>query len=240
MAKTDAEDVAPKPKKQKKRRWYHNFADAFRLVARHEKWAPWAIFGSILGMIGLGVLLGSLAGMPIYGGFMGLLLGTLVALIILSWRTRKVSYRQIEGQPGAAFAVLDQIKRGWSIEQEPVQVNPRTQDLVFRMVGRPGVVLVSEGPSTRVARLLGDERRRIQRVVPQNVPIHFVEVGNGEGQVPLDKLERRVKGMKKTLTAQEVSAVANRLRSLGTMKLPIPKGIDPMRARPDRRGMRGR
>nr|NLD40151.1 DUF4191 domain-containing protein [Actinomycetales bacterium] len=240
MARKDSGDALDKPKKQKKRRWYHNFADAFKLVAKHEKWVPWAIFGSITLAIAAGITIGWFFDQAVYGGIMGLLVGSLAGMVILSVRTRKVSYRQIEDQPGASFAVLDQIKRGWSIEQEPVQVNPRTQDLVFRMVGRPGVVLVSEGPSNRVARLLSDERKRIQRVIPQTVPVIFLESGNGEGQVPLLKLEGRVKGLKKALTNEEVAAVSKRLRSLGTMSLPIPKGIDPMRARPDRKGMRGR
>ncbi len=30
------------------------------------------------------------------------------------------------------------------------------------------------------------------------------------------------------------------LNALGAVRLPVPKGVDPMRARPDRKGMRGR
>ncbi|HZK05891.1 MAG TPA: DUF4191 domain-containing protein [Actinomycetaceae bacterium] len=237
MARTDRES---KPKKPKKRRWYHNIADAFKLVAKHEKWAPWAIFGALIGGIALGIGIGAIWGQAVYGGFVGLLTGLLGSMAILSWRTRKVSYAQIEGQPGASFAVLDQIKRGWNMEQEPVQVNPRTQDLVFRLVGRPGVVLVSEGPSSRVKRLLNDEKKRVQRVIPPNVPVVFIECGRDEGQVPLEKIEKKVRRLKKHLTNAEVAAVSNRLRSLGGMRLPIPKGIDPARVRPDRKGMRGR
>ncbi len=228
------------PKKPKKRRWYHNFADAYRLVARHEKWAGAAIIGSLVAGPVVGWLIGMAFNQPIYGAFIGVFAGLLGAMLLLAWRTRIVSYAQIDGQPGASFAVLDQIKRGWSMEQQPAQVNARTQDLVFRIVGRPGVVLISEGPSDRVARLLSDEKKRVQRVIPASVPIIYVESGHGPGQVPLTKLESRIKSFKKVLTAQEVDAVAKRLRSLGTMNLPIPKGIDPTKARPDRKGMRGR
>ena len=42
------------------------------------------------------------------------------------------------------------------------------------------------------------------------------------------------------LTKQEVAEVNKRLTALGGVKLPVPKGVDPMRARPDRKGMRGR
>ncbi|MGO2739556.1 MAG: DUF4191 domain-containing protein, partial [Cellulosimicrobium funkei] len=34
--------------------------------------------------------------------------------------------------------------------------------------------------------------------------------------------------------------VSKRLRALGVSRLPIPKGIDPTRARPDRKGLKGR
>jgi hypothetical protein len=49
--------------------------------------------------------------------------------------------------------------------------------------------------------------------------------------VPLHKLAGKMARLKRTLTKAEVYAVSNRLSSLGTGKLPIPKGIDPTRAR---------
>lgn len=224
--------------KPKKRRWYHNFADAIKLVAQAEPWSAVAMGAALIGGIGLGVGIGWWYGHAVYGGFLGFLIGLVGAMLLLTWRVRRVSYRRIDGQPGAAMAVLDQIKRGWSIEQEPVAVT-RSQDLVFRMVGRPGIVLVSEGPSSRVKRMLNDEERKAARVAP-NVPIVQVQVGNAEGQVTLIKLQRHIRKLPRRLSPAEVAAVANRLRSLGGMNLPIPKGIDPTRARPDRKAQRGR
>ncbi len=233
------ESKPKKAKKPKKRRWYHNFADAFVMVWKAEIGWGIAIIGAVVAGIAAGAGLGAIYGQAIYGGVVGFLTGLVIGMFILTWRVRIVSYSQIDGRPGASIAVLDQIKRGWNIEQQPVQVNPRTQDLVFRMVGRPGIVLVSEGPTHRVQRLLVDEKRKVQRVAPK-VPVIFVNVGNDEGQVPLLKLQRRVKSLPKNLSAAEVHAVSNRLNSLGGAALPIPKGIDPMRARPDRKGQRGR
>ena len=111
--------------------------------------------------------------------------------------------------------------------------------MVFRMVGRPGIVLISEGPATRVGRLLKDEERRVTRVVP-NVPVHLLQTGRDEGQIPLTKLQSKVRRLPRKLTPAEVLTVSNRLRSLSTNKLPIPKGIDPLRARPNRKAARGR
>ena len=45
--------------------------------------------------------------------------------------------------------------------------------------------------------------------------------------------------MKNELTKLEVSTVSKRISSLGS-RLPIPKGIDPYKARPDRKAARGR
>ncbi|MDN5558043.1 MAG: DUF4191 domain-containing protein [Ruaniaceae bacterium] len=228
-----------KAKKPKKRRWYHNFADAFVMVWKAELGWGIAILGAVLAGTAAGVGIGLYFGQGIYGGFVGFLTGLVIGMFVLTWRVRKVSYSQIDGRPGASIAVLDQIKRGWNINQEPVQINPRSQDLVFRMVGKPGIVLVSEGPTHRVQRLLVDEKRKVQRVAPK-VPVTFVNVGNDEGQVSLLKLQRHIKRLPKHLSAAEVHAVSNRLNSLGGAALPIPKGIDPMRARPDRKGQRGR
>jgi len=101
------------------------------------------------------------------------------------------------------------------------------------------VVLVSEGPAARVGKLLESEKRRVARVLP-NVPIHLIQYGNEEGQVPINRLVRTVQKLKGKLTAAETAEIAKRLKALGAIRLPVPKGIDPMRARPDRRGMRGR
>ena len=118
-------------------------------------------------------------------------------------------------------------------------MNPKTQDLVYRAVGRPGVVLVTEGPSPRVAALVVKEEKAMRRFLP-GVPVTVVESGNGQGQVPLHELPGTLKGMKKALTAQEVQAVDKRLTALNTNRLPIPKGVDPNKVRPSRRAMRGR
>jgi hypothetical protein len=163
----------------------------------------------------------------------GVLAGILAMLIILGRRAEKAAYSQIEGQPGAVGAVLrSSLKRGWVGSEMPVAVNGKTQDAVYRAVGRGGVVLISEGPKTRTARMLDDEKRKIVRV-GGNVGVTVISVGPDEDAVPLHKLARRLTRIKPTLTKAEVLAVNNRLNSMGT-KLPIPKGVDPMKARPQR------
>lgn len=168
----------------------------------------------------------------------GIPFGILAAVILLSRRAERAAFARIEGQPGAAGAALSTLKRGWIIEEEPAAMDPKTKDLLFRAVGLPGVVFVTEGPVNRVEKLVRRERRRIGPVI-QNVPIHVLKTGNGEGQVPLNKVVKHMRKLDKKLTKQEVHVVYKRMNTLQN-RLPIPKGVDPMRARPDRKAMRGR
>ncbi len=211
------------------------------MTVRVDPPTRWWLLLAFAGPIVLGLLVGLLAGHPIYFTILGLLLGVLAATFVLGRRAERAAYVNLEGQKGAAGAALSSIRRGWTIEQEPVAAEARTQDMVFRALGRGGVVLVGDGPPSRVRKLLEAERRKVARVVP-NVPVHLFTVGDGgaEGEVPLRKLASRVQRLKPQLTKQEVAAVQKRLKALGGIRPPVPQGIDPLRARPDRRAMRGR
>lgn len=162
----------------------------------------------------------------------GIMTGVLLVLVVLGNRAETIAYKQIEGQAGAVGAVLQNgLRRAWQASEYPVAVNPRSRDAVYRAVGKCGVVLIAEGPKTRTKKMLEDERRHIARAVPQ-VTIHYLHVGPDENSVPLRKLRKAMNGLKKELNKAEVLAVANRLESLkkpGAM--PIPKGMDPMKAR---------
>ncbi|MDC4233373.1 DUF4191 domain-containing protein [Actinomyces sp. B33] len=225
---------------EKKRRWYHNMADAYRVTARTYPWVAWALIGSAAATVAVIVLIGvvALRGNWILWTILGVFAAATVAMSLLSFLVRRAVYQQIDGTAGAVKAVLDQIRSGWIIPEAPVHVT-REQDIVWRVVGRAGVVFISEGPSSRVQPMLATERKRAQRII-QNVPVHVIQVGKEEGQVPLAKLQSRLRSLKKQLTKEEVPLVSARLSALRSNDLPIPKGIDPMRARPNRRAMRGR
>jgi len=160
------------------------------------------------------------------------LLSLLLTLIVLGQRAEKTAYQQISGQPGAVGAVLrSALRRAWQASEFPVAVNPKSQDAVYRAVGKPGVVLIAEGPQSRTKKMLEDERRAVLRAVPE-IPVHFVYVGPDPDSTPLPKLNNKLKSLKKSLRKAEVLAVSHRLNSLqrgGT--LPIPKGVDPTKIR---------
>jgi hypothetical protein len=227
------------PPKVKKTRWYHQVWQAYTMTRKTDPAVTWFVLGSIVGILAVGLVIGLIINRWLYMLLLSLPFAVLAGMFILARRAETAAYAQIEGQPGAARAALGTIRRGWTFAEEPVAVDPRTQDLVFRGVGRAGVVLVSEGPPSRIGKLLESERKRTARVV-SGAPITIIQAGDGEGQVPLRKLPRAVQRLKPTLTKQETAEVIKRLTALGAIRLPVPKGVDPMRARPDRKGMRGR
>jgi len=212
----------------------------YKITAKNDPTALWiAILGFLL-VLGASFLIGFLVnGLGTLGFWLwiatGLLSAFLTFMIVMSRRAERNAYIQIEGQAGAVGAVLDsQIRRSWRASPMPIAVNPKSRDAVYRMIGPAGVVLIGEGPSARVQQMLEDESRRIARSAP-GVQIHKVRVAI-DGGVRLYELLKTVYKLKKSLTRSEVSAVANRLDSLAnSTALPIPKGIDPMRARPPKR-----
>lgn len=211
----------------------------YTMTRRADPSVTWWMLLVLAVVLAVALGIGLWWGHPVYTTVVGLPLAVLAAMFVLARKAERAAYTQIEGQPGAAGAALRVLRRGWTVEEQPVAVDPRTQDTVFRAVGRAGVVLVSDGPPHRVGRLLEGERKKVARVLP-NVPIHLFQAGTAEGQVPLRRLPRTLTKLKPTLTKQETDQVVKRLRSLGGMRPPIPQGIDPLRARPDRKGMRGR
>ncbi|TFD33268.1 DUF4191 domain-containing protein [Cryobacterium cryoconiti] len=231
-----SKDKTPRPPKQPgrlKQMW-----QVFQMTRRYDsKIVLFMILAFVVPVtvaVGLALILspGNILNLVLWA-ISGVLAGILAMLIILGRRAEKAAYSQIEGQPGAVGAVLrSSLKRGWVGSEMPVAVNGKTQDAVYRAVGRGGVVLISEGPRTRTARMLEEERRMVTRL-GGSIAITVISVGPDTDAVPLHKLARRLTRIKPTLTKAEVLAVNNRLNSM-TKKLPIPKGVDPMKARPQR------
>jgi hypothetical protein len=169
---------------------------------------------------------------------MGLFGGILAFIIVLGRRAEKAAYAQIEGQPGAVGAVLKtSLRRSWLGSEMPILVSPRSQDAVYRAIGKGGVVLIGEGPKSRTQRMLEEQRRSFVRVFP-NVPVNFIYVGPDADSTPLYKIPGKLRRFKPALRKAEVLAVSNRLKALESKKnlIAIPKGMDPMKARASRAG----
>jgi hypothetical protein len=228
-----------KPKKPKQPGKLKQLWRVYKITAKTDKNSVWiALLGMLLvggGLLVLGFLISGDSALTLgLWIFTSILSAVLTGLIIMSRRAERAAFQQIEGQLGAVGAVLDsQIRRGWRASSTPVAVNPKTREAVYRMIGKPGVVLISEGGGARVQKMLDDEARKITRAAP-GVKVHRVQVVTDDTGIRLHQLLKTVYKLKKTLTKSEVTAVSNRLDALGTA-LPIPKGIDPYNFRPPRR-----
>lgn len=167
----------------------------------------------------------------------GILVGILAALIVFGRRAQSSAVRQLEGRPGAAAATLGMLRRGWTVD--PAIGVTKQQDVVTRVVGPPGIVLIGEGNPNRLRPLLTSERRRHERVVAET-PIHEVIVGHDPGQVPLGKLTRHVTKLGRKLKPAQMTDVLARLKALDATRppLPMPKGPVPTSGRSAMRGMR--
>ena len=211
--------------------------DVFKMTRKYDSQALPLMIGGFLLPVVVGVVLALVLSTGLISRVLwivaGVLGGVLLATVILGRRAEGAAYSQIEGQPGAVGAVLrSSLRRGWRGSEMPVAVNSKTRDAVYRAVGRGGVVLISEGPKSRTVRMLDEERRKINRTVP-NVAVTTLSVGPDEDSVPLRKVASRLTKIKPSLTKTEVQAVDNRLSSLQA-PLPIPKGVDPNRVRAPR------
>ncbi|MEU3603727.1 DUF4191 domain-containing protein [Streptomyces sp. NPDC006798] len=190
-----------------------------------------------VGIVTFGVFLGIgfWIGYPIYLGILGFLLAFLSMAIVFGRRAERAAFGQMEGQPGAAAAVLQNVGRGWTTT--PAVAMNRNQDVVHRAVGRAGIVLVAEGNPNRLKTLLAAEKKKMSRVV-MDVPVHDIVVGTDEGQVPLKKVRTTMLKLPRVLSGPQVTATNDRLRALGDLlsNMPLPKGPMPKGMRMPRGG----
>ena len=197
--------------------------DAFRLVRREKPIAlVWCGVTFVVLIIG-GYFGGKGLGHPLYFGILSIPLAILGAFFTFTRFANTAAFASIAGQTGAGASVLMSIRKGFTTTPA-VNVN-RNQDMVHRTVGRSGIILVGEG-SPAVRQLVQDEKKKIERFVP-GVPVLEVYVGEYEGAVKLRKLQKTIKKFPNKLSKAQLREVRNRLKGVGGMNMPIPKGPMP-------------
>src|SRR5450755_1597524 len=134
------------------------------------------------GTIAVFVVVGLLTGTVLFVTPLGVLVGLLVAMILFGRFAQSAQYASIAGQPGAAAAILQAMRGSWTVT--PAISANRNMDVVHRAVGRPGVILVGEGSPTRLPSMLAAEKKRIARGA-HDVPIYDLQVGDETGQIPI-------------------------------------------------------
>ena len=178
--------------------------------------------GIMVVLILVGLFIGQVTLIPL-----GVLLGLLVATLLFGRFAQSAQFKALEGQPGAAAAVLQSMRGNWTVT--PAVNANRNMDVVHRAVGRPGVILVGEGMPSRVAQLIAAEKKKTARVA-HDVPIFEFQVGDEEGQIPPRKLQRKVIRLPRNLKPTAVNDLNYRLKALQPT-LQMPKGPLPKNAR---------
>ncbi|HEY7360923.1 MAG TPA: DUF4191 domain-containing protein [Streptosporangiaceae bacterium] len=180
-----------------------------------------------IGVIAVFVIVGLVTGLVGLLTPLGVAFGLMAAMIIFGRYAQSAQYKAVEGQPGAAAAIMQSMRGNWTVT--PAVSANRSMDVVHRAVGRPGVVLVGEGSPNRLASLLAAEKKRVSRVA-FDVPIYDLQVGDEEGQIPIRKLQRKLMRLPRNLKGPAVADLNFRLKAL-PQSLQAPKGPMPRTGR---------
>jgi hypothetical protein len=217
-------------RRQQRRENWSNFRQAFTMTVKQDKrFLPYAITAAVV-TAGVIFTLATVFGGSLVISIPTAVLGALVAsLLVFNRRAQRMTFDQADGTPGAAAWVLqNQLRGDWHTEQAIAATNQL--DAVHRLIGRPGIVLVGEGAPHRVRGLLAQEKRKIARIAG-DTPIYDIVIGNGEGEVPLRKLNSHLFRLPKNLAKADVTGLERRLQALDTRRIPLPQGPMPAGAK---------
>ena len=227
--KADRKAKAAKTKAPRGER-IRQLVQAYKMTYARDRQLPLWMALAFVGAAAVIFLINVLAGIALFIGIpIAVIFGLLAAVFVFGRRAQKAAFNQVEGQPGAAAWVLGNMRGDWRVTQG-VQVTAQL-DAVHRVLGRPGVILVGEGSPHRVRPLLAQEKKRVARIVG-DTPIYDVIVGDGDGEVPIRRLNNHLVKLPRNLDQAQVNALEKRMAALGGTKAPpLPKGPMPTRAR---------
>lgn len=199
---------------------FKTIRDAYAVTKSVKPWIGVELIVTFLVVLAIGITLGFIFDHPVYGGFVTIPVAVLAAMFLFTRVAGSAAYANIEGQMGAGASVLMAIRKGWTTTPA-VAVN-RQQDMVHRSVGRAGIVLTGEG-GFAVRQMIQDEKKKSERFAP-GVPITEIIVGDEKGQISIRKLQKHVTKLPKKLSAHQMREVRARLKAVGGLSMPIPKG----------------
>jgi hypothetical protein len=194
------------------------------LIRKQNPRALPIIFGSGLAIIVASVLVGLLTGTAGLLIPFGVMAGLATTTFLWARYGTRAQYAAIEGRPGAAAELVKRMRGNWTTT--PTVAGNRNLDMVHRVVGRPGVILIGEGSPSGLAPLLAAEKRKIGRVA-YGVPITEIQIGNGAGQVPISKLQRKLMTMPRNLKPRNIRELNDRMKAMPALQPPrgpMPRG----------------
>jgi hypothetical protein len=227
---------AQQPEKVGFRKRLREIGMVFAFTARNDKLFVPLLIGVVLLGAGLTVLMALLINAFFIAG--GVMLTLLGVLIVLNLRANSAMMKQAEQMPGAAAEIVSRMRGDFRVT--PAYASTTQMDFVHLVLCRGGVVLLGEGQAGRVKSLIGQERKRLSKVIG-TADLRDFMIGHGEGEVPIKKLRMTLMRLPRTLTGKEVNALDKRLKALNA-RPNLPKGAIPKSMRPPKgafRAMRG-
>jgi len=197
---------------------------------RDPRLVPWLVVGFVVTFAVIFTPLVLFGGWIPIDAVLAALAGLTTVMLIFGRRAQRAAFSEIEGQPGAAIWVVQGLRGDW--RATPAAAANTQLDVVHRVLGRPGVILIGEGTPHRVKTLLAQEKRRVARVAG-DAPIYDLIVGEDEDadEMPLRRLSKYVLKLPPNLNAAQVDALEKRMTALGGTRSGMPKGPMPKGAR---------
>lgn len=213
--------------------------EAYRVTHEYDKQLPLFVFGAGILAFVLIMLLGLVFQPWWLWILVGIMAGLTAGLAVLTWRVKGATYKRYAGQAGSAEVAMGML--GKEYVKTPVIMATRDLDVVHRVVGQCGIVLIAEGDPGRARKLLQTEAKKHESV-KFGIPVTTLMCGEKDKQIPLAKLAAHIKKLPKAIQPSEVTDVVARLKALDAMrpKVPMPKGPMPTSAKGSRQAMRGR
>ena len=212
----------------------------FSFTAKQDKWFVPLLVAAVAIPVALTVLVVLLTGGYIWIP-VGIMVTLLAAVIVLNLRSNAAMMNTMEGQPGAGAHIVSQMRGDWRVNVERPLSATTQMDVVHLVLGKPGVILLAEGNPSRLRSMLGEQKRRLGKVIG-DAPMYDFIIGNDEGQVPIRKLRMTLLRLPRNLTGKDVNQLDRALTAL-TARPTMPKGQLPKEFRPPKgamRQMRGR
>jgi hypothetical protein len=211
----------------------------FKFTAKQDKWFLPLVAAAVLIPLALTVVAFFLWNWYVIP--LGIMLTLLAVLIVLNLRSNAAMMNSMEGQTGAAVHLISQMRGDWRVNVEKPLAATTQMDVVHVVISKKGVILVAEGQPQRLRPMLGEQKRRLGKVIG-DAPLYDYIIGNEEGQLSIRKLRMTLLRLPNNLTGKEVNQLDRALTAL-TSRPTMPKGQLPKDLRPPKgamRQMRGR
>jgi len=219
--------------------WYKQLWQTYKVTAEVDPQLNWYLIGAFVASLVVATVIGIFAPPVWLWAILGVTGGITADLYLLTDRAKKATYVRFAGQPGSAEVALNLLpSKTWSYTIA-ITAN-RQMDLVHRVVGPSGIVLIGEGAPARTRQMLAAEAKKHEQIA-YGTTVTTIMMGDADNQVPLAKLAAAIRKLPKSLSKTQIADVSSRLRALDAARprVPIPRGPMPS-MKGLNRAMRGR